>query len=303
MPLMKECQTLPLDLLPRLLVSLFAAFSEVLLDLVSGPPAFRLVSLNFSDAGIVHQAQDFGHHCKWVNNCVGHGNYRFFMLLLLSLCLYPAAMLVTCLTLLVRTTHPPFSTDKDRGWGRIVGSIVVAVPAAGFLVPLFVLLLIKARSVSAVERSHESKVRGAPGAPRHRAVGLPDLRTFRSFSSALVLDYYLQEYNPFDVGCAKNWYSTLCAPLATKKRGRGYCSLDETGPSSLQGRALGFVLPKLRGTRPGGPQPLTCGLLLPRYMDKAVGLQSVVGPDWVPTQNLHFPTCPSMPSPPAFPGP
>lgn len=40
-------------------------------------------------------------------------------------------------------------------------SIVVAVPATGFLVPLFLLLLIQAMSVSAAERSCEGKVRGA----------------------------------------------------------------------------------------------------------------------------------------------
>ena len=37
---------------------------------------------------------------------------------------------------------------------------MVAVPAAGFLVPLFLLLLIQAMSVSAAERSYEGKVRG-----------------------------------------------------------------------------------------------------------------------------------------------
>lgn len=47
------------------------------------------------------------------------------------------------------------------------------------------------------------------------------------------------------------------------------------------------------GTRPGEPLPLASGLLLSRYMAKAVWLQRVVEPDWVPTQKLHFPMCPS----------
>lgn len=43
------------------------------------------------------------------------------MLLVLSLCLYSGAMLVTCLIFLVRTTHLPFSTDKAVAyppWGQ-----------------------------------------------------------------------------------------------------------------------------------------------------------------------------------------
>ena len=40
-------------------------------------------------------------------------------------------------------------------------SILVTVPAAGFLVPLFLLLLIQAMSVSAAQRSCEGKVREA----------------------------------------------------------------------------------------------------------------------------------------------
>lgn len=91
--------------------------------------------------------------------------------------------------------------------------------------------------------------------------------------------------------------------LAPRNGVQGHYSLNETGPSYLQGQALGCVLPKLRGTRPGGPQPLPPDLLLPRYMAEAVSLQRMVGSDWVPTQNLHFPTYPSVLSPPAIPGP
>lgn len=38
------------------------------------------------------------------------------MLLALSLCLYSGALLVTCLTFLIRTRHLPFSLDKGMAY-------------------------------------------------------------------------------------------------------------------------------------------------------------------------------------------
>lgn len=71
-------------------------------------------------------------------------------------------------------------------------SIVVAVPAAGFMVPLFLLLLIQAMSVSAAERSYEGKVCGDQQGTKISGCGWSpspsETSALSAFSIALVLD-------------------------------------------------------------------------------------------------------------------
>ncbi|XP_008592274.1 PREDICTED: probable palmitoyltransferase ZDHHC19 [Galeopterus variegatus] len=171
---------------------------------------------------------DFDHHCKWVNNCIGHRNFRFFMLLVLSLCLYSGAVLVTCIIFLLRTAHLPFSMNK-------LYDILVAGTAAGFLVPLLLLLVIQAVSVSAAERSHEGKCT------------------------------YLQRYNPFDQGCAHNWYLTICAPLGPKYMSEAIWLQSMVGPEWVPMPSLHSpTCPSALSAPPlPGPQPQPLGVYKP----------------------------------------
>ncbi|KAM5154398.1 palmitoyltransferase ZDHHC19-like [Callospermophilus lateralis] len=93
--------------------------------------------------------EELDHHCRWVNNCVGHRNIRLYLLLLVSLCLYLGTVLATCVVFIIRRRNMAF-LDKTM-------TILVAVPAGALLVPLILQLFIKAVAVGTARRPYEEK--------------------------------------------------------------------------------------------------------------------------------------------------
>ncbi|XP_075794324.1 palmitoyltransferase ZDHHC19 isoform X3 [Pelodiscus sinensis] len=123
--------------------------------------------------------EEFDHHCKCLNNCIGCRNFRFFFLFVAFLCAYDLLVLASCLTYLALNARQAYGPEK-------ICAIVVTIPAALYLLPLLILVGSQASFITLAQRTYELKLRE------------------------------MGRGNPFDLGWARNWYAALCAPRGPK---------------------------------------------------------------------------------------
>ncbi|XP_066477677.1 palmitoyltransferase ZDHHC19 [Tiliqua scincoides] len=97
--------------------------------------------------------EEFSHHCMWLNNCIGYHNLRFFFLFVAFLSGYDLAVLISCLAYIVLNNFQTgFNTEK-------ICTVLVTIPAAFYLVPLFVLLYTQMGYIFAATRKCKCQTR------------------------------------------------------------------------------------------------------------------------------------------------
>jgi len=119
----------------------------------------------------------FDHHCDWLNICIGSANYRYFLVLLISL---EALTSVQVVCGAVGLTYLGKETERDWKWGLMVAGVVVIELCLAVLVVILGFLLcfhafLRAKSMTTYEYSLCRRRRTAQVTPLKYETSLKNL--------------------------------------------------------------------------------------------------------------------------------
>lgn len=120
--------------------------------------------------------ETFDHHCPWINNCIGQGNYRHFFFFLLCLSLHMLTIFCWCIFYLINHKDRYTETNSIVALTLIVLIIILAFPIIGLTIFHIVLI--------SKNRTTNEQMTGK----------------------------YKTGENPFNQGCCTNCAYTLCGP-------------------------------------------------------------------------------------------
>lgn len=159
----------------------------------------------------------FDHHCTWLGNCVGIGNYRSFLALVLTALLFFGQSALITLKVVcadVREDGDALAEARKAGLEQAIRRLVI-FHGSKVVYFLFALVLFFALTVLILY---------------HGIIVAQNLTT-----NEHVRDYYMTR-NPFDIACADNYRQICCAPYGRVHEISGTSGTPKSGGGTPQAR-------------------------------------------------------------------